>query len=88
MVANLVVDGPADVLQVGVVEELVGVLLHPLADLAHADGPDFGQDVSVPVHEDRFEHISQHVLDLVRVLLQLLAPEKRLSYDLIGHSFS
>ena len=34
----LVVDGPTDVLEVGVVQELVGELLHPLTDLVHADG--------------------------------------------------
>jgi hypothetical protein len=74
---DLVVDGPADVLEVRVVEELVGVLLHPLADLAHADGPDFRQDVAVAVHEDGLEHVRQHVLDLVRVLLELFAPAQK-----------
>jgi len=69
------VNGPTHVLEVGVVEKLVGVLLHPLADLVHADGTDFRQDVSVAVNEHGFEHVRQHVLDLVRVLFQLLAPK-------------
>jgi hypothetical protein len=31
-------DGPTDVLEVGVVQELVRKLFHPLPDLVHADG--------------------------------------------------
>jgi hypothetical protein len=31
-------DGPTDVLEVSVVQELVGKLFHPLPDLVHADG--------------------------------------------------
>ena len=38
--------------------------------------PDFRQDVSVAMDEDGLEHVGQHVLDLVSVLLQLFAPRK------------
>jgi len=71
---HLIVDGPADVLKVRVIEELVGIFLHPLADFAHADRSDFGQDISISVDEHGLEHVGQHVLDFVGVLLQLLAP--------------
>ena len=36
-------NGPTDVLEVGVIKELVGELLHPLPDLVHTDGPEQGQ---------------------------------------------
>ena len=68
----LVVDCPTDVLEVGVVEEVCVVLLHPLPDLEHADAPDLWQGVSVAMDEDGLEHVGEHVLDLVHVLLQLL----------------
>ncbi len=35
--------------------------------------PDFRKDVAVSMDEDGFKHVRQHVLDLVRVLLQLLS---------------
>ena len=70
----LVVDCPTDVLEVGVVEEVCVVLLHPLPDLEHADAPDLWQGVSVAMDEDGLEHVGQHVLDLVCVLLKLLPP--------------
>ena len=68
-------NGPTDVFEVGVIEELVRILFHPLADLVHADGSNFRQNVSVAVNEDGLEHVGQHVLDLISILLQLFAPE-------------
>ena len=35
-------NGPTDVLEVGVIKELVGELLNPLPDLVHTDGPEQG----------------------------------------------
>ena len=63
---------PSDVLEIGVVEKVLVELLHPPADLVHADAPDLGKAVPVAVDEDRLEHVGQHVLDLIHVLLQLL----------------
>ena len=70
----LVVNGPTDVLQIGVVEEIGVKLLHPLSYLVHANAPDFRKDVPVPMDEHRLEHVRQHILDLVRIFLQFFAP--------------
>ena len=72
-VSHLVVNGPADVLEVRVVQEVVGELLHPLANLEHADRPDLRQGIPVAMHEHGFEHVGEHVLDLLGVLLELFA---------------
>ena len=42
---DFVVERPADVLEIGVVEEDLVELLHPDPDLGHADGADLGQRV-------------------------------------------
>jgi hypothetical protein len=48
------VEGPADVLEVGVVQEVLVELLHPESDLLHADCTDLGQRIpkidTVPVN--------------------------------------
>lgn len=64
---------PADVLEVRVVQKVGRKLDHPNAYFGHADAADLGQCVSVSVHEHRFEHVGQHVLDLLHVLLKFCA---------------
>jgi hypothetical protein len=44
-IRDLVVEGPADVLEVGVVQEVLVELLHPESDLLHADRADLRQRV-------------------------------------------
>jgi hypothetical protein len=38
---------PSDVLEIGVIQEVLVKLLHPDADLLHADAPDLGQRIPV-----------------------------------------
>jgi len=47
MIQYLIIERPADVFQVSVVEEHVGIFLHPHANLLHADGAYLRLGVSV-----------------------------------------
>lgn len=73
LTADLIVQRPTDVFQIRIVQKIGRKLDHPNADFGHANAPDFGQRVSISVHEYRFEHIRQHVLYLLHVLLELSA---------------
>lgn len=72
-IPNLVVNGPSDVFQVEIVQKVRVILLHPLANLVHTNRADLGQDIAIAMHKHRLEHVREHVLDLVRVLLQLFS---------------
>ncbi len=53
-------EGPADVLEVGVVQEVLVELLHPESDLLHADCADLRQ--RVPADNSAFKNIKYQVL--------------------------
>jgi hypothetical protein len=60
------VEGPADVLEVGVVQEVLVELLHPESDLLHADRADLRQCVPTIQITQLLKILSSkyHVLDL------------------------
>ena len=65
-------EGPTNIFEIGVIQEVLMELLHPEPNFLHADTSDLWQGVSVSMDKDGLEHVGEHVLDLVHVLLQLL----------------
>jgi len=67
------VQSPADVLEEGVVEELIGVAAHPFSYLVDAHTPNRVAHVAVAVDGDGFKDEVYEILNLVLVFFDLFA---------------